>query len=90
ILISSQVLRWSSLGLGIFYGIYHQASISSRDRIAKEKADYQHKESLISQAKSEWAKQNAPAQSTPSSGANADPKDPNADLLAVYGISDEK
>ncbi|KAF2200156.1 ATP synthase subunit E [Delitschia confertaspora ATCC 74209] len=51
------VLRWSALGLGVFYGIYHQASISARDRMESAKAEYKHKEDLISQARAEWAKQ---------------------------------
>ncbi|KAF2270410.1 hypothetical protein CC78DRAFT_611312 [Lojkania enalia] len=83
------VLRWSALGLGVFYGIYHQASISSRDRLANEKREYEHKESLISQAKAEWARQHSQEQPK-SSSANANPKDPNADLNTLLGITDEK
>ncbi|KAF2106676.1 ATP synthase E chain-domain-containing protein [Lophiotrema nucula] len=85
------VFRWSALGLGVFYGIYHQASISARDRLAKEKHDYDHHQSLISQAKAQWAKEHPSEQPKPSGDKpSADPKDPNADLLALYGISDEK
>ena len=85
-----QVLRWSALGLGLFYGIYHQASISAKDRFENAKREYKHKEDLISQAKAEWARlhaKDAPA-ATPS-GETADPQSPNADLNAVLGITDE-
>ncbi|KAF2009871.1 hypothetical protein BU24DRAFT_496704 [Aaosphaeria arxii CBS 175.79] len=84
------VLRWSALGLGVFYGIYHQTSISARDRASKAEAEWKHKESLISQAKAEFAKsQNAGAASS-SSDKSADPtKDPNADLNTLLGITDK-
>ncbi|KAF2463030.1 uncharacterized protein BDR25DRAFT_308023 [Lindgomyces ingoldianus] len=82
------VLRWSALGFGVFYGIYYQASISSRDKLELAKREYAHKESLISQAKAEWAKQHSSLAT--SSSAKVDPNDPNADLNAVLGITDEK
>ncbi|ORY05060.1 ATP synthase E chain-domain-containing protein [Clohesyomyces aquaticus] len=81
------VLRWSALGFGVFYGFYHQLSISSRDKLAATKREYEHKQSLITQAKAEWAKQHAPA--TQSSGGKVDPMDPNADLNTVLGITDD-
>ncbi|PVI03697.1 hypothetical protein DM02DRAFT_611997 [Periconia macrospinosa] len=84
------VLRWSALATGLFYGVYHQASISSRERAQAEKHAYQQKESLIQQAKAEWQKKNAPEQPKSSGGAKADPKDPNADLNTLLGITDEK
>jgi F-type H+-transporting ATP synthase subunit e len=55
-----QVLRWSALGFGVFYGVYHQASISARDRMAAAKADYDHKAKLISEAKAEYNKKTNP------------------------------
>ncbi|KAJ4296198.1 F1F0 ATP synthase subunit e, mitochondrial [Kalmusia sp. IMI 367209] len=85
------VLRWSALATGVFYGIYNQVSISSRERLQAKQHEYQQKESLIQQAKAEWAKTHSSEQPKQSSGgANADPKDPNADLNAVLGITDEK
>lgn len=57
-----QVLRWSALGLGVFYGIYHQASISSREKLNKINREYKHKEELINKAKAEWAKKTMPAE----------------------------
>lgn len=56
-----QVLRWGALTFGIFYGFTHQTAISSKDKIAAEKHDYERKEKLISDARAAWAKKNAPA-----------------------------
>ncbi|KAJ4382982.1 F1F0 ATP synthase subunit e, mitochondrial [Didymella sp. IMI 355093] len=83
------VLRWSALATGLFYGAYTQLSISARERAQAEQKAYNHKESLIRQAKAEWAKSH-PQEQPKASGAKADPKDPNADLNAVLGITDEK
>ncbi|PSN63004.1 hypothetical protein BS50DRAFT_637559 [Corynespora cassiicola Philippines] len=84
------VLRWSALGLGLFYGVYHQASISNREKLAQAEHEYKHKESLIQQAKAEWAKAHPSEAPKPASGAKVDPKNPNADLNAILGITDEK
>jgi len=56
-----QVLRYTALGLGIFYGVTHQRSITLTQRAAAEKREYEHKQSLIQKAKEEFAKKNAPA-----------------------------
>ncbi|KAK3208623.1 hypothetical protein GRF29_77g1385347 [Pseudopithomyces chartarum] len=85
------VLRWGALATGVFYGLYNQLSISSREKLQAKQREWQHKESLIQQAKAEWAKTQAPAQPKSSStGPNADPKDPNADLNTLLGITDGK
>ncbi|KAH7076796.1 ATP synthase E chain-domain-containing protein, partial [Paraphoma chrysanthemicola] len=81
-----QVLRWSALGFGVFYGAYHQLSISARNKVNHEKQEWERKESLIRQAKAEWAKTHPSEQ--PKSSAKADPKDPNADLNTLLGITD--
>jgi F-type H+-transporting ATP synthase subunit e len=65
-----QVLRWSALGTGVFYGAYHQLSLSARDKMTAQKKEWEHKESLIRQAKQEWARTH-PAQQPKSSGAFA-------------------
>ncbi|KAF1932220.1 uncharacterized protein M421DRAFT_1873 [Didymella exigua CBS 183.55] len=83
------VLRWSALATGLFYGAYTQLSITARDKLTAEQHAYSHRESLIRQAKAEWAKTHPQEQSTPSA-AKADAKDPNADLNAVLGITDAK
>ena len=63
-----QVLRYSALGAGIFYGFYHQASLSAAAKLAAAQREYEHKQSLIEKAKAEYAKKNAPASSSTSSG----------------------
>merc|ERR1739845_193623 len=50
------VLRWSALGFGVFYGAYHQLSLSAADRAKAAQKDWEHKESLIRQAKQQWAR----------------------------------
>lgn len=81
------VLRWSALGLGVFYGIYHQASISSREKFDKINREYKHKEELINKAKAEWAKKTMPAESKMASGGLiTDPNDPKFDLEAFLTV----
>ncbi|KAF1828397.1 hypothetical protein BDW02DRAFT_574906 [Decorospora gaudefroyi] len=82
-----QVLRWSALGFGVFYGAYHQLSLSAADRAKAAQKEWQHKESLIRQAKEQWARDH-PSEQPKRSGAKADPKDPNADLNTLLGITD--
>ncbi|KAI4604849.1 uncharacterized protein J4E88_004130 [Alternaria novae-zelandiae] len=82
------VLRWSALGFGVFYGAYHQLSLSAADRAKAAQKDWEHKESLIRQAKQQWARDH-PSEQPKSSGAIADPKDPNADLNTLLGITDK-
>lgn len=55
-----QVLRYSALGAGIFYGFYHQAKLSSAAKLAAIDREYKHKQSLIEQAKAEYSKKNLP------------------------------
>jgi len=87
------VLRWSALGFGVFYGVYHQASISSREKLNKINAEYKHKEDLIAKAKAEWAKKTAPASAkTSDGGLITDFNDPKFDLEAYLTAkaADEK
>lgn len=58
--VRDQVLRWSALGLGIFYGVYHQRTINSSDKAAVEHNDWTRKEKLIAEAKAQYAKLTAP------------------------------
>jgi len=64
--IDVQVLRWSALGFGVVYGIYHQATISASDRMHAAKESYDQKQSLISQAKAEYQRSTA----SPSESSN--------------------
>jgi F-type H+-transporting ATP synthase subunit e len=63
-----QVLRWSALAAGIFYGFSHQRTITANSAAAKEKAAYDHKLDLISKAKAEWAKKNIPVSAKTTGG----------------------
>lgn len=58
--IPAQVLRWSALGAGIFYGLYHQAKLSTAAKLAAIDREYQHKQSLIEKAKAEYTKKSLP------------------------------
>ncbi|CAK7212068.1 F1F0 ATP synthase subunit e, mitochondrial [Sporothrix bragantina] len=79
------VLRYSALGLGVFYGFYHQRKITSSDKAAAAKAEYEHKQHLINQAKAEYNKKNNPAPAAAAgSGLNQDPMDPKFDLEAYF------
>lgn len=57
---TTQVLRYTALGLGVFYGFTHQRKLSAQAKIRQAENEYHHKEALIMQAKAEWAKKNAP------------------------------
>ncbi|KAI5466186.1 ATP synthase E chain-domain-containing protein [Mariannaea sp. PMI_226] len=73
------VLRWSALGLGVFYGFTHQRAITSTQKAEHAKHEYEHKERLIQQAKAEFAKKTNPAASS-ASDVITDPNDPKFDL----------
>lgn len=66
-----QVLRWSALGLGLFYGVYHQAKISSKDKTDAINREYQRKEDIIKKAKEEYHKKISPP--APGSGRTYPP-----------------
>lgn len=55
-----QVLRWSALVFGVIYGLTHQQAISSREYSEKIKREYEHKQSLIDQAKAAFVKKTMP------------------------------
>jgi F-type H+-transporting ATP synthase subunit e len=63
-------MRWSALVLGVFYGFYHQSTLTSQAKAAQVEREYQHKESLIQQAKAEWVKKSLPPEKkTPGGGS---------------------
>ncbi|TVY24599.1 ATP synthase subunit e, mitochondrial [Lachnellula hyalina] len=82
------IARWSALGAGVFYGFYHQRSLTSASKAAAVDREYEHKQQLIQQAKAEFAKKNAPASSKPSGGAILDPNDSKFDLEALLNNLD--
>ncbi|KAK5657112.1 hypothetical protein OQA88_3640, partial [Cercophora sp. LCS_1] len=47
--------------LGVFYGFYHQRTITTTQRAAAAQRDYEHKQKLIEQAKQAYAKSKQPA-----------------------------
>lgn len=58
-LTSTQVLRWSALGLGAIYGLTRQMSFNQEAKVNAEKRAYEHKQELINKARAEFeAKQN--------------------------------
>ncbi|KAI1819742.1 ATP synthase subunit E [Xylaria intraflava] len=79
------VLRYSALAFGVFYGFTHQRSITASQRAAAAKKEYEHKQHLIDQAKAEYIKSKSPrAASSEKSGLNQDPMDPKFDLEAYF------
>lgn len=82
------VLRWSALGLGLFYGVYHQAKISSKDKTDAINREYQRKEDMIKKAKEEYHKKISPP--APGSGLITDPENPDFDLEAYLKAKAEE
>lgn len=60
----AQVLRYAALVTGVGYGYYHQASITTNQKLARID---QEQASLIAKAKSEWVKKTTPKE--PKEGA---------------------
>jgi F-type H+-transporting ATP synthase subunit e len=56
-----QVLRWGALVFGVFYGFSHQSSIKSSDKKIAAQHEWDRKQKLIQQAKSEYVKKTKPA-----------------------------
>ncbi|CCF44129.1 ATP synthase subunit E [Colletotrichum higginsianum] len=79
------VLRYTALGLGVFYGFTHQRSITASQKAAAAAKEYERKEKLIEQAKAEFAKKNQPLKTAAAdAGVNIDPMDPKFDLEAYF------
>lgn len=53
---SLNVLRWSALGLGLIYGLYHQRTLSQAASLSATKKEWHDQESLIAKAKQEFAR----------------------------------
>ncbi|KAI9709250.1 MAG: hypothetical protein M1820_003370 [Bogoriella megaspora] len=83
------VLRYSALVFGVFYGFSHQRSITSRDKKAADSREYNRQADLIAQAKAKWAEKSAPPESKKSDGGIVtNPEDPNFDLEAYLNKVD--
>ncbi|KAJ5092171.1 hypothetical protein NUU61_007041 [Penicillium alfredii] len=77
------VLRYSALVAGLFYGVFHQSSLNSQTKRTEIEHEYARKERLIEQAKAEWKKKTTPQEpKTQTSGLITDPEDPKFDLEA--------
>jgi len=77
------VLRWSALGAGIFYGLYHQASLTAAAKASAINREYEHKQNLIDKAKAEYKKKHMPAEKKTENGdIIRDPMDSRFDLEA--------
>jgi len=77
------VLRYSALSSGIFYGLYHQSKITAQTKVRRTEAEYHRKEALIVQAKAEWAKAHVSKEKTTAAGdLISDPNDSKFDLEA--------
>ncbi|KAI9894233.1 MAG: hypothetical protein M1814_004087 [Vezdaea aestivalis] len=77
------VLRYSALLGGLFYGFYHQSTLSAAAKVAQIDRDYAHKEGVIQKAKAEWAKKTLPPEKKTASGdLITDPSDSRFDLEA--------
>ncbi|KAK3329306.1 ATP synthase E chain-domain-containing protein [Apodospora peruviana] len=86
---ATNVLRYTALGLGIFYGFSHQRSLSSAQKAAAAQKEYEHKQSLIAKAKAEFAKSKQPASSASKAGGPiTDLTDPKFDLEALISSLD--
>lgn len=56
-----QVIRWSALAFGVFFGFSHQRTITANQKAAHDQHEWEHKQKLIDQAKAEYAKLKNPA-----------------------------
>ncbi|KAK2740402.1 hypothetical protein FQN57_006142 [Myotisia sp. PD_48] len=74
------VLRYSALLSGLFYGLYHQSTLNTQARKNAIDREYERKLSLIDQAKSEWKRKNPGPKNE--SGVITDPDDARFDLEA--------
>ncbi|KAI5919220.1 ATP synthase subunit E [Camillea tinctor] len=77
------VLRYSALAFGVFYGFTHQRTITATQKAAAAQREYEHKQQLIEQARAEYNKSKNPQPlSTEKSPLDQDPMDPKFDLEA--------
>ncbi|KAI4153185.1 MAG: hypothetical protein LQ340_002471 [Diploschistes diacapsis] len=81
------VLRWSTLVLGIFYGVYHQSALTSQQKAHQTQRKFDKEESMIAQAKAEWLKKTRPQAVGKDGNVVTDPNDPKFDLEAYLTMS---
>lgn len=77
------VLRYSALFAGAFYGLYRQSRLSVQSRINEMDRKYRHEEQLIERAKAEYVKKTTPKdEMAADGGVISDPNDPKFDVEA--------
>ncbi|KAK7951463.1 mitochondrial f0 subunit e [Apiospora aurea] len=58
------VLRYSALAFGVFYGFTHQRSITASQKAAAAQKEWAHKQHLIDQARAQYAESKNPKASS--------------------------
>ncbi|EIN14371.1 hypothetical protein PUNSTDRAFT_96182 [Punctularia strigosozonata HHB-11173 SS5] len=76
------VVRYSALVAGIFYGIAHRRTLQKAHDEEKIHHAIHDREHLIKEAKAAWKKQQESKKS--GSGVVTDPEDPNFDLEKLF------
>jgi F-type H+-transporting ATP synthase subunit e len=80
-----KVLRYSALFIGIFYGFYHQSTLTAQSEIAKIDREYERKANLIAQAKAAWLQKTLPPEKMASDSMSLFIDDPH-DLTKQKGM----
>ncbi|WRT69653.1 uncharacterized protein IL334_006643 [Kwoniella shivajii] len=78
---TTNVVRWSALVGGIFYGIFHQSTLQAKYDEKKAAHAVHHRAHLIEEAKKAYAAKKA--EKTAGSGLITDIEDPKFDLEKV-------
>ncbi|MCJ1296351.1 hypothetical protein MMC34_007917 [Xylographa carneopallida] len=79
----ANVLRYTALGSGVFYGLYHQRTLNAHAEQQSVQRRYRTEESLIAQAKAAYARKEMPGgEKGQGGGVISDPDDPKFDLEA--------
>jgi len=81
------VLRYSALFIGVFYGFFHQSTLTAQSRVAKIDREYERKENLIAQAKAAWSQKALSPEKTAAGEIITDPNDSRFDLEAYLAVA---
>ncbi|KAL6869835.1 F1F0 ATP synthase subunit e, mitochondrial [Amphichorda felina] len=85
------VLRWSALAFGVFYGFSHQRTIRQTQKAEHDEHEWEQKQKVIDQAKAEWAKKTSPPAAASADDAVFNPEDPKFDLeKLLLKVSEQK
>ncbi|KAI0596234.1 ATP synthase E chain-domain-containing protein [Biscogniauxia sp. FL1348] len=75
------VLRYSALAFGVFYGFTHQRSITAAQKAAAAQREYEHKQQLIEQARAEYNKSKHPQVASTEKSACTSPSSSSLSLF---------